>query len=141
MKQLLMTVAAFALLTTGAQAYEVTCNAPRVLLGADPNDINPVVSVDLRYVPEDHRGASSTTCATVWWCRVRSNTPFRMPRPTTWRSGRAANRQRNLYMVGEVDRGNDGGIYYHEWLYDRNKNALVMQSKALCRPGCRKHRW
>ena len=36
MKQLLMTVAAFALLTTGAHAYEVTCNAPRVLYGDDP---------------------------------------------------------------------------------------------------------
>jgi len=53
----LLTAVAMALLATTAPAFaalELNCGAPRLALGDDPRDFNPVVSVEVRYIPEDH---------------------------------------------------------------------------------------
>jgi Bacterial SH3 domain len=134
MKRLLMTVAACALLTTTAQAYEVTCGAPQVLFGDDVRDNNPVVSVEVNYEPDDHAWRifhNLRNGLVVSRSEQYAITDASTDTVAQWQGSHG--RQRHLYMVGEVRREN-GGIYYHEWQYNRNTNSMLFQSKTQCRP-------
>jgi hypothetical protein len=58
MKRSLSLLAAAAMLlisTATASAYELNCDAPQVAIGDDLRDNNPVVSVGIRYIPDDHQ--------------------------------------------------------------------------------------
>ena len=119
--------------TAAAPAYELICAAPQVAVG-DEADGNPVVSVEIKFIPEDHawrifhymRNGLVVSRSEQYAVTDASN-----DRKAQWQG--SLNRQRNLYMIGEVKRV-DGGIAYMEWLYDRNKgNRLVMQATANCR--------
>jgi Aspartyl protease len=119
--------------TTAVSAFELNCGAPRVALGDEPGDNNPVVSVDIRYIPEDHawrifhnrRDGLVVSRSEQYAIQDASN-----DRRAQWQG--SLNRARHLYMIGEVRRV-EKRIVYMEWMYDRKKNnALVMQSTALC---------
>ena len=121
--------------TVAAPAYELICSAPRVALGDDSRDNNPVVSVEIRYVPDDHawrifhklRNGLVVSRSEQYAIQDASG-----DRRIQWQG--TLNRARNLYMIGEV-RSGEGGIAYMEWLYDRHKNnLLVMQASAHCSP-------
>lgn len=119
--------------TATASALELNCGAPRVALGDDLRDINPVIGVTVRYLPDDHqwrvfhqlRNGLVISRSEQYTISDASDA-----RRIQWQG--SLNRARNLYMIGEVRR-DEGGLGYMEWLYDRNKNnALVMQASARC---------
>lgn len=133
MKHLLSTVAALALLTSTASAYEVTCGAPRVLVGDNSPDTNPVVKVEVSYVPEDHQWRIFHTLRSglvVSRSEQYAITDGSTDNMAQWQGSHQ--KMRNLYMIGEVRRERDG-IYYYEWQYNRNTNQQTMQAKAACR--------
>jgi hypothetical protein len=133
MTRSLLAAAALVLIsTTAASAFELNCGAPRVALGDEP-DNNPVVSVEIRYIPEDHawrvfhnrRDGLVVSRSEQYAIQDASN-----DRKAQWQG--SLNRARHLYMIGEVRRVGDD-IVYMEWMYDRKKNnALVMQATARC---------
>ena len=76
--------------TATASAYELNCDAPQVAIGDDLRDNNPVVSVGIRYIPDDHQwrvfhylsnglhsgcedGANHGLIAGTDWCLVTWN--------------------------------------------------------------------
>jgi hypothetical protein len=133
----LLTAAAMALLVTTAPAFaalELNCGAPRLALGDDPRDFNPVVSVEVRYIPEDHawrifhnRRDGLVVSRSEQYAIQDATNDYK----TQWQG--SLNRARHLYMVGEVRRVDNGAYVYQEWMYDRSRNSrLVMQSSARC---------
>jgi len=129
-----MAVAALVLLSTTASALELTCAAPRVLRGDDPRDTNPVVKVEVKYSDPDHawrifhhlRDGAVVSRSEQYAVLDTSN-----ERKTQWKG--SLNRNRYLYMIGEVARGDGDSIVYLEWMYDTGKNnLLVMHSQARC---------
>jgi Bacterial SH3 domain len=135
-KSILAAAAALAMMSSTASAYEVTCGAPRVTHNEDRSpDTNPVVSVDVRYEPQDHSWRVFHRLAdgrVVSRSEQYAITDASTDNLAQWQG--SLNRQRNLYMVGEVRRDRNNVINYHEWMYDRNRNTMVMQSVAACRP-------
>ncbi|MBT1509439.1 SH3 domain-containing protein [Bradyrhizobium sp. SRL28] len=119
--------------TVAASAYEITCAAPRVALGDDPADNNPVVRVDVKFIPEEHswrvfhyRQDGLVVSRSEQYAIQDASTDNK----AQWQG--SLNRARHLYMVGEVKRI-DGAMVYLEWLYDRKKNnQLVMHAAARC---------
>jgi len=118
--------------TAAASAFEMNCDAPRTYLGED-RSANPVAKIDIKYSPDDHawrvfhylRDGLVVSRSEQYAIMDASN-----DRRTQWQG--SLNRQRNLYMIGEVRRVEDG-ILYLEWMYDRSKNnALVMHAAARC---------
>ena len=134
MKRLMTTVAALALLTTTAQAYEVTCGAPRMLFTTDNSpDTNPVIGVEVRYEPQDHQWRVFHTLRdgrVVSRSEQYSMTDASTDTYAQWQGSHG--KMRHLFMIGEVKRG-PNGIEYHEWQYNRNTNTMLMESKTLCR--------
>jgi hypothetical protein len=135
MKRTFLAATAMLLISTAAASasYNLHCDAPRVAVGDEP-DNNPVVSVDVRYTPEDHawrvfhnrRDGLVVSRSEQYSIQDASN-----DRKAQWQG--ALNRQRNLYMIGEVRRGEGNAIFYYEWLYDRSRNnMLVMQATTRC---------
>jgi hypothetical protein len=119
--------------TAAASALELNCGVPRVALGDDPRDNNPVVKIEIRYVADDHqwrvfhhrRDGLVVSRSEQYAIQDASNA-----RTIQWQG--SLNRAPHLYMIGEIRR-DEGGLVYMEWLYDRKKNnALVMQASALC---------
>ena len=135
MKRTIIAAAALVLLSTAASAFEISCAAPRVALGDDPADNNPVVKVEVKYSNSEHawrifhhrRDGLVVSRGEQYAIQDASN-----ERKTQWQG--SLNRARHLYMVGEVKRTDDGsGIVYLEWLYDRKKgDQLVMHAQARC---------
>ncbi len=136
MKRSIFAAAAVLLISTAAaQALELNCSTPRVALGDEPNDINPVVGVEIKYKADDHAwrvfhqhrnglvAARNEQYAIEDWSNNRK---------TQWQG--LLNRNRNLVMVGEVRKSADSSTFqYMEWLYDRGKgNALIFQMTAQC---------
>lgn len=135
MKRSLLAAAALLLISTAsASAYELNCAAPRVALGDDFADNNPVVSVEVQYYPEDHawrvfhhRNDGLVVSRGEQYAIQDASTDYK----AQWQG--SLNRARHLYMIGEVKRV-DGVLLYTEWMYDRRKgNALVMQASARCK--------
>lgn len=135
MKRSLMAAAALLMLSTvAAPAYEIACAAPRVALGDDPADNDPVIGVVVKYMPEDHswrvfhaRKSGLVVSRSEQYAIQDASTDYK----AQWQG--TLNRARHLYMIGEVKRLEDG-IVYLEWLYDRKKgNQLVMQAAARCK--------
>ena len=129
-----MTVAACALLTTTAQAYEVTCGAPRMLFNTDRSpDLNPVVGVEVRYEPSEHQWRVFHTLAdgrVVSRSEQYSITDASDTNIAQWSGSHG--KMRHLFMIGEVKRG-PKGIEYHEWQYNRNTNTMLFESVSMCR--------
>ena len=134
MKKYLIAAAITAALTASASAADFVCGAPRVALGDDFRDNNPVVNVEVRHNPDDHswrifhilRNGLIVSRSEQYSILDASGSGR-----TQWRG--SLNRQRNLYMIGEIKVDDAGEFGYMEWLYDRNKNnRLVMQSVADC---------
>jgi uncharacterized protein YgiM (DUF1202 family) len=134
MKRFLLAAATALLISTGAaSAYEMNCDAPVVPLG-DNHDNNPVVSIDISYIPGNHpwRVYHNLRNGVV----VERSEQYAMLDATDdhkvqWQ-GRLY-RNRNIFMVGELRRDKGGVVYYMEWQYDRSKgNALMVQSSARC---------
>jgi len=133
MKRTSLAVAALLISTVAASAYDLTCAAPRVALGDDPRDDNPVVSVEIKFVPEEHlwRVFHHLADGLV----VSRSEQYAIQDASTdnkaqWQG--TLNRARHLTMVGEIKRV-DGALVYLEWLYDRKKNdQLVMHAAARC---------
>src|SRR4029077_9375684 len=106
-RALLAATAMLFISTAAASAIEINCGAPRVALGDEP-DSNPVVSVDIRYIPEDHawrifhnrRDGLVVSRSEQYAIQDASN-----DRKAQWQG--SLNRQCNLYMIGEVRRGPD----------------------------------
>jgi hypothetical protein len=132
-RSLLLAAATLVLFSTAASAFELNCGAPHVALGDEP-DNNPVVRVDIKYVPDDHSWRVFHTLRNglvVSRSEQYAITDASNDRKTQWQG--SLNRSRNLYMVGEVRRGGEDGILYLEWLYDRNKNGLLaMHASSRC---------
>ena len=134
MKRSLLAAGAMLLISTAAaSALELNCGTPHVAVGDDPRDNNPVVKIDVRYIPDDHewrvfhylRNGLVVSRTEQYAIMDASN-----DRKTQWQG--SLKRNRSLYMIGEVKRVEDGAVYL-EWIYDRNKgNALVMQATARC---------
>ena len=132
-RSLLAAMAAILISTTAASAFEVNCGAPRVAIGDEP-DNNPVVNVSVRYDANDrawrifHRLRNGLVVSRSEQYAVLDATS---ERKTQWQG--SLNRNRSLYMVGELKRDDTNGITYMEWMYDRAKgNLLVMQATARC---------
>ena len=134
MKKLLLATAALLALTASSHALEISCEAPRVLLGDETFDRNPVVSVDITYVPEDHswrvfhtlRNGLVVSRSEQYAIMDASNRS-----KIQWQG--SLNRNRALYMVGEVRETTTGSIDYLEWIYDRSKNyRLTMHAVTHC---------
>ena len=134
MKKYLIAAAITAALTASASAADFVCGAPRVALGDNSRDNNPVVNVEVRHNPDDHswrifhilRNGLIVSRSEQYSILDASGSGR-----TQWRG--SLNRQRNLYMIGEIKVDDAGEFGYMEWLYDRNKNnRLVMQSVADC---------
>ena len=134
MKKLLMTAAALALLSTTAHAYEVTCGAPQMLFNTDRSpDLNPVVNVEISYVPQEHQWRVFHTLRdgrVVSRSEQYSITDASDNNTAQWQGSHG--KMRHLFMIGEVRRG-PKGIEYHEWQYNRNTNTMLMESVTLCR--------
>jgi hypothetical protein len=134
MKRSLLAAAAMLLVSTvAAPAYELICSAPQTALG-DERDDNPVVSIEIKFLPQEHSWRifhhlqnGFVVSRSEQYAMVDASTDYK----AQWQG--SLNRQRNLYMIGEVKRVEDG-IVYMEWMYDRSKgNRLVMQATAQCR--------
>jgi hypothetical protein len=133
MRRPVLAAAALLLISTAAaSAFEMNCGAPRTYLGED-RSANPVTKIVIKYSPDDHawrvfhylRDGLVVSRSEQYAIMDASN-----DRKTQWQG--SLNRQRNLYMIGEVKRVEDG-ILYLEWMYDRSKNnALVMHAAARC---------
>lgn len=132
-RSLLAATALLMLSTVAASAYDLTCAAPRVALGDDPRDDNPVVSVEIKFIPEEHmwrvfhnRADGLVVSRSEQYAIQDASTDNK----AQWQG--SLNRARHLYMVGEIKRV-DGALVYLEWLYDRKKNnQLVMHAAARC---------
>lgn len=114
----------------------LVCGAPRVFLGDEPNDPNPVVSVEVNYDPSQHlwsvfhhhyNGLVAARMSQYAW-EDWSN-------PNQMRWAGSLNRNRSLYMVGEVRlNAATGEGYYEEWLYNRSQgNRLELHLGTACR--------
>jgi hypothetical protein len=124
------------LLSSSANAGSLTCGAPRVFLGDEPGDRNPVVSVEVDYNGELHQwqvfhhhyNGMVTARAQQYAMEDWSN-----QQRTRWAG--SLNRNRSLYMVGEAGVNMQTGEgYYEEWLYNRNQgNRLDMHMRSQCR--------
>ena len=108
--------------------------AAALLLIGDEPDNNPVVNVSVRYDANDrawrifHRLRNGLVVSRSEQYAVLDATS---ERKTQWQG--SLNRNRSLYMVGELKRDDTNGITYMEWMYDRAKgNLLVMQATARC---------
>jgi hypothetical protein len=119
--------------TVAPSALELNCGAPRVALGDDPRDNNPVVKVEIRYVADEHqwrvfhhlRDGLVVSRSEQYAIRDSSDA-----RTIQWQG--SLNRAPHLYMIGEI-RHDENGVVYMEWLYDhKNNKTLVMQASALC---------
>jgi hypothetical protein len=113
---------------------DFVCGAPRVSIGDEPNDPNPVVSVEISYVGSDHawkifhHHANGLVAARAQQYAIEDATDNQH---TGW--GGSLNRNRSLYMVGEIRAGRDDYLYV-ETLYDRSKgNRVDMQMAAHCK--------
>lgn len=135
MKRSLFAAAAMLMISTAsAPAYELICSAPQVALGEDLRDNNPVVSVEIKFIPEDHAWRIFHTLQnglvvsrSEQYAITDASTDYK----AQWQG--SLNRARHLYMIGEIKRV-DGVLIYAEWIYDRRKgNAMVMQSTARCK--------
>jgi hypothetical protein len=116
-----------------APGYELDCDAPSVMIGDDTRD-DPVIGVRIFYTPDEH----------AWRVLHVMSTGLIVSRGAQYGIMDATNdhrvqwqgaliRKPSIYMIGELQRGKDGGVSYMEWIYDRAKNnALVMQSIAKC---------
>jgi hypothetical protein len=134
MKRSLAATATLLVSTVAAPAYELICSAPVVALGEDPRDNNPVVSVEIKFLPEEHSWRVFhylQNGLVVSRSEQYAMTDASNDSKAQWQG--SLNRARNLYMIGEVKRV-EGGLVYMEWIYDRNKgNRMVMQSTAACK--------
>ncbi len=126
-------VALFLISPAPASAYELNCAAPRFALGDDPRDNNPIIAVDIGYISIDRawRIFSSSRDGLL---ASRSEQYIIMDasndRKTKWQG--SLKRNRSLYMICEVKRVENGGVYWDR-IYDRNMdNALVAQATAGC---------
>ena len=134
MKRSLLAAAALLMLSTvAASAYDLTCAAPRVALGDDSADNNPVVGIEIKFIPEEHlwrvfhRLADGLVVSRSEQYAIQDAST---DNKAQWQG--SLNRARHLYMIGEVRRV-DGALVYMEWMYDRKKgNQLVMQASARC---------
>jgi uncharacterized protein YraI len=108
----------------------LVCDRPQIMLG-DDRDPNPVTWIEVSYVQADHAWRifhhfqnGGVVSRSEQYAIVDETNPSKFQ----W-SG-SLNRNRSLYMVGEVKR--DG--YYYEWLYDRSHgNRLDMSTRSKCR--------
>jgi hypothetical protein len=129
-KILLASAAAGVLLSVSpALADDAWCGRPTVFLG-DTYDPDPVANVRVQYNPDYH----------TWNILMYSNggrivsrsqqyaiTDYTNDFQMKW--GGVLNRNRNLYMVGEL---HENGVY-EEWLYDRSQgNRLDMHWSVRC---------
>src|SRR5580765_6488435 len=100
-----------AMLTQASAAYELSCAAPQTFVG-DTFDNNPVTGITVRYSPEEHAwrvfhrllDGSIVSRSEQYAIVDRTDTT-----KVQWAG--SLNRQRNLYMIGEVKRV-DGKILY-----------------------------
>jgi hypothetical protein len=118
----------------GPVVLDLTCDAPQIALGDDPRDTNPVVSVDVRYVVDEHqwrvihhlRNGLIVSRSEQYAIQDVTNVS-----KVQWQG--SLNRARQLYMIGEIRPDANGTLRYMEWMYDRSKgNALVMQASTRC---------
>ena len=123
-------------LARAATGTELACGAPQVFIGDQPNDPNPVVSVDVSYQPSLHAwqvfhhhyngmvAARAQQYAVEDWSDGVH---------TRWAG--ALNRNRALYMIAEAGVDQRTGVgYYEERLYDRSRgNRLDVHLRAPCR--------
>ena len=106
--------AAAALISTAAHASpDLICGAPTVLLGDEPFDRNPVVSVEVSYRPDLHAWRifhHLADGAVVSRGEQYVIVDLSNERKAQWRG--SLNRNRSLLMIGEVRNGN-GALEYH----------------------------
>jgi predicted aspartyl protease len=111
------------------------CGAPKVFIGDEPGDRNPVVSVEVNYDSARHEwlifhhhynglvAARNAQYAIEDWSNANQ---------TKW--GGSLNRNRYLYMVGELRRDGNN-VFYVESLYNKQQNnRLDMQMATKCEP-------
>jgi hypothetical protein len=132
MKKILLASAALAgvLLSSSAHADDAWCNRPTVFLG-DTYDPDPVTNVRVQYNPDYHTwnilmysGGGRVVSRAQQYAITDYTNDFQMK----W--GGSLNRNRNLYMVGEL---RENGVY-EEWLYDRSHgNRLDMHWAVRCK--------
>jgi hypothetical protein len=129
-KMLLASAAVGVLLSSPAFADDAWCGRPTVFLG-DTYDPDPVANVRVQYNPDYH----------TWNILMYSNggrivsrsqqyaiTDYTNDFQMKW--GGSLNRNRNLYMVGEL---HENGVY-EEWLYDHSQgNRLDMHWAVQCK--------
>jgi hypothetical protein len=123
-------------LAPAAFAAELVCGAPKVFIGDEPHDPNPVVQVEVSYDQSRHEWlifhhhANGLVAARAQQYAMEDWTNADQ---TKWAG--SLNRNRSLYMVGELQRDRNSGIVYIESLYNRSQNnRLDMQMAAQCRP-------
>jgi hypothetical protein len=113
----------------------LVCGMPKVYVGDDPRDHNPVVRVEIQNseigVPWQIRhilaNGQIINRGDQYNVRDWSDT-----HKSQW-SG-LLYKNKNLFMVGEVKQNEAGQIFYQERLYDQGKNnLLVMDMAAQCR--------
>lgn len=125
---------AIVLSIANANAGVILCDAPKVLVGDEP-DNNPVVSVEVSYKQEDHAWRifhKMVNGQVVARAEQYAITDWSNANKLQWTG--SLNRNRSLQMIGEVKINQRGEITYWEWMYDRGKgNQLVMQMGAVCR--------
>lgn len=133
MRNVIMAAAAVLLAgsTPAAFAFELNCGAPRVAVGDDLADGNPVVRVEVKYNKDDHawrifhhrRDGMVVSRGEQYAMQDATN-----ERKIQWQG--SLNRNRSLYMIGEVKRAEDGSTVYMEWMYDKGKGGIVVMHAA-----------
>jgi hypothetical protein len=115
---------------------DLVCDAPRVFIGDEPNDPNPVVSVEISYVGSDHawkifhHHANGLVAARAQQYAIEDATNNKR---TAWAG--SLNRNRALFMTGEIQTATNGSndYLYIETLYNRARgNHIDMQMSAHC---------
>jgi clan AA aspartic protease (TIGR02281 family) len=114
---------------------DIICGPPRMLYNLDQSpDTDPVVSVEVSYNPKDHAWrvfhhlrSGGVVSRTDQYAAVDTSDGGR----TQWTG--TLNRNRSLYMVGEVKFDRQNHPLYNEWLYNRGQgNRLEMNLVAKC---------
>jgi hypothetical protein len=128
-----MIVAGVLLATTSAQALELTCQAPIILVGTQSKDAHDTaVGTYVVHTEEDgweitYRMGNGSEIRRSTQYEIRDTSDTKM---TQWRG--VFLKRSSFQMIGEVKReSKTGRLVYIEWAYDRGK--LTMNSAAYCR--------
>jgi clan AA aspartic protease (TIGR02281 family) len=114
---------------------DVICGRPQILFNLDKSpDLDPVTSVEVSYEPKQHAwrvfhhlSSGGVVSRTEQYAAVDTSSD----RKVQWNG--SLNRNRSMFMVGEVRFNDQKEPFYYEWLYNRSQgNRLEMSLVARC---------